>query len=473
MQIKTRFAPSPTGFLHIGGVRTALFCWLFARHAGGKFVLRIEDTDARRSTPESIDAILQGLEWVGLDWDEGPVFQSDRFARYTELATALLARGQAYHCYCTPEELAAMREAQIAAGQNPRYNRKCRDGAAPRAGISPVVRFKTPRDGEITIHDAVRGPVVYANAELDDLVIMRADGSPTYHFSVVIDDADMQITHVIRGDDHLNNTPRQINLIEALGFGRPEYAHLPMILGEDGTRLSKRHGAVNILEYREQGYLPDAVLNYLVRLGWSHGDQELFTLDEMIELFRLEDVNASASRFSSEKLAWLNQQYIIRSPAAELAPGLDAQLRAIGLDPDSGPAVADVIEGFRERATTLRELAEACGYLYRDFDAFEAKAAKKHLRPVIRDGLNDLREAFAELGGWEAAAIQATIQAVADRRELGFGKLGQPLRVAVTGGGVSPPIDVTIELVGRERSLTRIDAALAYIDARAAAAEHR
>ncbi len=473
MQIKTRFAPSPTGFLHIGGVRTALFCWLYARNAGGKFVLRIEDTDAKRSTSESIDAILQGLQWVGLDWDEGPVFQSDRFARYTELAEALLARGQAYHCYCTPDEVEAMRAQQIAAGENPRYNGKCRAGAAPRDGVSPVIRFKTPPDGEITIHDAVRGTVVYANADLDDLVIMRADGSPTYHFSVVIDDADMQITHVIRGDDHLNNTPRQINIIEALGFERPEYAHLPMILGEDGARLSKRHGAVNILEYREQGYLPEAVLNYLVRLGWSHGDQEIFTRDEMVDLFRLDDVNASASRFSPDKLAWLNQQYIIKSPAAALVPGLDAQLRAIGVDPDSGPSVVDVIEGFRERATTLRELAEGCTYLYRDFDTFEPRAAKKHLRPVIRGALSDIREAFAELADWEAASIQDRIQVVADRHDLGFGKLGQPLRVAVTGGAVSPPIDVTIALVGRERSLTRIDAALAYIDSRAAASGRR
>jgi len=468
MTVKTRFAPSPTGFLHIGGVRTALFCWLYARHHGGEFVLRIEDTDRERSTRESIDAILEGMEWVGLDWDEGPYYQSERFDRYRELRDQLLGAGHAYHCYCTPEELDELRQAQMSAGENPRYDGRCRDRTEPRDGVDPVVRFKTPREGEIEIDDAVRGHVVYANAELDDLVIMRADGSPTYHFSVVIDDADMGITHVIRGDDHLNNTPRQINLIEALGFDRPAYAHLPMILGEDGARLSKRHGAVNVLEYREQGYLPDAVLNYLVRLGWSHGDQEIFSPAEMIELFRLEDVNASASRFSPEKLSWLNQQYIIKAPAADLVPGFAAQLAAMGFDADAGPSLEAVIEGYRERAVTLRELAESSAYLFRDFAEFEPKAAKKNLRPVIRDALADVRDALAQLSTWNEAGIQEAVQAVADRRELGFGKLGQPLRVAVTGGGVSPPIDVTVALVGQPRTLERIDRALAFIDARAA-----
>lgn len=468
MTIKTRFAPSPTGFLHIGGVRTALFSWLFARHHGGSFVLRIEDTDRERSTQQSIDIILQGMEWVGLDWDEGPHYQSQRCGRYREVCDALLADGHAYHCYCTPEELEDMRAAQRAAGENPRYDGRCRARTAPVAGFDPVVRFRTPRDGIIEIDDAVRGRVEYANAELDDLVIMRSDGSPTYHFSVVIDDADMGITHVIRGDDHLNNTPRQINMIQALGFERPMYAHLPMILGEDGAKLSKRHGAVNILDYRDHGYLPEAMLNYLVRLGWSHGDQEVFSRDEMIELFRLEDVNAAASRFSPEKLTWLNQQYIIAAPAAELAPGLATQLAAIELDPADGPSLEVVVDAYRERATTLSDLAQSCVYLFRDFESFEPKAAKKHLRPVIREPLAEVRDEFAGLDAWRADRLHAAIEAVATRHELGFGKLGQPLRVAATGAGVSPPIDVTIELVGRERMLARLTMALEFIDARAA-----
>jgi len=337
-------------------------------------------------------------------------------------------------------------------------------------GGSPVIRFKTPSTGEVIIDDAVRGRVVYANADLDDLVIMRADGTPTYHFSVVVDDADMDITHVIRGDDHLNNTARQVHIIAALGFDRPAYAHLPMILGEDGARLSKRHGAVNVLDYRDQGYLPDAVLNYLVRLGWSHGDQEIFSRDEMIKLFALEDVNASASRFSAEKLAWINQQYILQSPADELVDSLATQYRQMSVETSNGPSLSAVIEAFHERAATLQELAESSVYVYRDFDAIEPKAAKKNLRPVVRQPLADIHQILTDLEAWEAAAIQAAIQSVADRHELGFGKLGQPLRVAVTGGGVSPPIDVTMALIGRERCLARIAAALVSIDARIAAA---
>ncbi len=470
MTVKTRFAPSPTGFLHIGGVRTALFSWLYARHHGGQFVLRIEDTDRERSTQASIDAILDGMHWLGLDWDEGPVYQTQRFDRYREQADRLLADGAAYHCYCSTDELDAMRAAQVAAGQNPRYDGRCRERTEPVTGVSPVVRFRTPMEGEVVIDDAVRGRVVYANADLDDLVIMRGDGSPTYHFSVVVDDADMQITHVIRGDDHLNNTARQVHIIAALGHKRPAYAHLPMILGEDGARLSKRHGAVNVLEYRDNGYLPDAVLNYLVRLGWSHGDQEIFTRDEMIELFRLEDVNPSASRFSPEKLTWLNQQYIIASPAADLIDGLAAQYRRMDIDMTNGPPLVDVVETYRERATTLAEMAESSVYVFQDFAEIDANAARKHLRGVVRAPLADVRAALAALDPFTADAIQAAIQSVADACELGFGKLGQPLRVAVTGGGVSPPIDVTLALIGRERCLARIDAALEFIDRRIAAA---
>ena len=400
MSVKTRFAPSPTGYLHIGGVRTALFCWLYARRHGGQFLLRIEDTDRERSTRESIDAILDGMRWVGLDWDEGPIYQTDRFARYAELLQQMLSDDLAYHCYCSPQELETMRAEQQARGEKPRYDGRCRARTEPREGVRPVVRFKTPASGEVVIEDLVRGRVTYSNADLDDLVIMRSNGTPTYHFGVVVDDADMGITHVIRGDDHLNNTPRQINIIEALGFARPQYAHLPMILGEDGSRLSKRHGAVSVLEYRDQGYLPDALLNYLVRLGWSHGDQEVFSQQEMIDLFDLADVNASASRFDPEKLAWLNQQYIIRAPADRLARMLHEQLDGLGLDTGSGPRPEDVVEVYRERAMTIAELAAACRYLYVDFESIEPKSAKKHLRPVVKGALTDVRARLAELGDW-------------------------------------------------------------------------
>jgi glutamyl-tRNA synthetase len=472
MTVKTRFAPSPTGFLHIGGVRTALFCWLFARHHGGQFVLRIEDTDRERSTQESIDVILDGMNWVGLDWDEGPYFQSQRVDRYRQIISEMLQAGSAYHCYCQPDELDAMRAEQIAAGENPRYDGRCRERNQPREGVDPVVRFKTPATGEVVVNDQVHGRVVFANEELDDLVILRADGWPTYHFSVVVDDEDMGITHVIRGDDHLNNTPRQINIIEALGFRQPDYAHLPMILGEDGARLSKRHGAVNVLEYRDQGYLPAAVLNYLVRLGWSHGDQEIFSTEQMISLFDIVDVNASASRFNPGKLSWLNQQYIQSADGASLAPLLETQLKLRGLDPLSGPPAKSVVAAYRERAETMEQMAESAWYLYRDFERPEEKAAKKHLRPVVKEPLADLRERFEALSDWQHEAIHAAISGAAELHELGFGKLGQPLRVALTGGSVSPPIDITTELVGRERSLVRLDIALAYITAREDMARH-
>ncbi len=469
MTVKTRFAPSPTGYLHIGGVRTALFCWLYARHHGGEFVLRIEDTDRERSTQESIDVIMDGMAWVGLDWDEGPHLQSERCDRYREVIDQMLAAGTAYHCYCTPAELEAMRAEQTAAGENPRYDGRCRDRHEPREGVEPVVRFKTPREGEVVVNDLVHGRVAFSNAELDDLVILRSDGWPTYHFSVIIDDADMGITHVIRGDDHLNNTPRQINMIKALGLPLPQYAHLPMILGEDGARLSKRHGAVNVLEYRDRGYLPEAVLNYLVRLGWSHGDQEIFNIAQMTDLFDIKDVNAAASRFNPEKLTWLNQQYIQSAAARQLAPLLEDQLSRQGLDPGQGPAPDAVVEAYKERAETMEVMAESAWYLYRDFEQPDEKAAKTHLRPVIKPALADLRQRLDALESWGRELIHAAIEAVAEQHGLKFGKLGQPLRVAVTGGSVSPPIDVTTELVGRERSLARIDLALAYITAREAA----
>ncbi len=381
--MKTRFAPSPTGYLHIGSVRTALFSWLHARRHGGRFVLRIEDTDRERSTQQSIDAILAGMQWLGIDWDEGPYFQTQRTERYAELAQQLLQNGQAYRCYCTREELEEMRAAQVARGENPRYDGRCRNRREPRESVDPVIRFKTPDQGEVVIEDLVRGTVTYDNAMLDDLVIVRPDGTPTFHFCVVIDDADMGITHVIRGDDHLNNTARHVHMMAALGFERPVFAHLPMILGEDGSRLSKRHGSVNVLEYREEGYLPDALLNYLVRLGWSHGDQEIFSRAEMIELFDVADVNASASKFSQEKLTWLNQQYIMAAAPESLLPLFVEQLGKLELDPANGPEPVRVIEAYRERAETLRELAATVFYLYEDDITVDEQSAKKQLRPVM------------------------------------------------------------------------------------------
>ncbi|MCZ6641776.1 MAG: glutamate--tRNA ligase, partial [Gammaproteobacteria bacterium] len=375
MTVRTRFAPSPTGVLHIGSVRTALFCWLYARHHNGKFVLRIEDTDRERSTQANVDAILDGMSWLGLNADEGPFYQTVRYDRYKEVSERLLASGKAYHCYCSKEELDELRKQQKAAGETTRYDGRCRDRTELREGIDPVVRFKNPIDGEVVVNDQVKGRVVFHNEELDDLVILRSDGSPTYNFSVVVDDSDMAISHVIRGDDHLNNTPRQMNMLSALGVDPPQYAHLPMIHGPDGAKLSKRHGAVDVREYREQGYLPEALINYLVRLGWSHGDQEIFSIEEMIRLFDIADVNASASTFNPDKLRWLNQQYIIRMPSEELGRRLSPYLEQAGLDPHNGPAPAELAEGFRERAETLVQMAESARYCYADFDEIEPKAA--------------------------------------------------------------------------------------------------
>lgn len=469
MTVRTRFAPSPTGVLHIGSVRTALFCWLYARRHNGDFVLRIEDTDRERSTEANVEAILDGMAWLGMDADEGPVFQTHRFDRYKEVIDAWLDEGKAYHCYCSKEELEALRAGQMARGEKTRYNGRCRDHGEPREGVSPVVRFRNPLDGDVVIDDLVRGRVVFQNQELDDLIIARSDGTPTYNFTVIVDDSDMGITHVIRGDDHLNNTPRQMNMLEALGVAPPSYAHLPMILGPDGAKLSKRHGAVDVREYRTEGYLPEALLNYLVRLGWSHGDQEVFSIDEMTQLFDIADVNQSASAFNPEKLRWLNQQHIIAAPAADLGSALRPYLIDAGLDPDNGPAPADVADGFRERAETLREMAESARYCYEDFDEIDAKAAKKNLRPVVLEPVQAVREKLADLDDWSPAAISGVIEGVAAGFELNMGKVGQPIRVAVTGGSVSPPIDITVWLVGQKRAVERLDVALEIIRERAAA----
>lgn len=460
MTVKTRFAPSPTGFLHIGGGRTALFSWLYARHHGGQFVLRVEDTDRERSTQEAVDAILEGLDWLGLDYDEGPYYQSQRYDRYAEAADRLLRVGQAYHCYCTRDELEARRAAQMLRGENPRYDGRCRDRAAPVTGVQPVLRFRTPVAGVTVVEDLVRGRVEFQNAELDDLILVRSDGTPTFHFGVVVDDGDMGITHVIRGDDHLNNTPRQMHMIQALGLPVPAYGHLPMILGSDGAKLSKRHGAVNVLEYRDEGFLPNAVLNYLVRLGWSHGDQEVFSREEMIRLFDIGAVNASASRFDAEKLKWLNQQYLKTAEPESLASEFCRQLQRAGLNPAHGPSPAAVIEAYRERATTLRDLAASAAYLYADSPAIDEMAMRKHLTPAIGGPLALLAARLGELAAWTQAGIHDVMVAVAADCGIGFGKLGQPVRVAVTGGTVSPPIDVTLELLGQEKALQRLKQAL-------------
>ena len=469
MTVRTRFAPSPTGVLHIGSVRTALFSWLWARHHGGRFVLRIEDTDRERSTRKNVDAILDGMAWLGLDADEGPFYQTDRLERYREVSEQLLASGDAYHCYCTREELAELREQQKAAGEKTRYDGRCRSRSEPREGVDPVIRFKNPLEGEVVVNDQVRGRVVFQNAELDDLIMVRSDGIPTYNFSVVVDDHDMNITHVIRGDDHLNNTPRQLNMLAVLGVEPPAYAHLPMILGADGAKLSKRHGAVDVRDYREQGYLPEALINYLVRLGWSYGDQEIFSIDEMIQLFDIAAVNQSASAFNAEKLVWLNQQHIIAMSPEELGKRLVPYLNQAGIDPATGPDPVAVAAAFHERAETLVQMAESCRYCYQDFDEIDAKAVKKNLRPVILEPMKEVREKFEGLDDWTAEALSEAIEATAAAHEINMGKLGQPIRVAVTGGPVSPPIDVTLALVGREKTLARLATAITIIEARAAA----
>jgi glutamyl-tRNA synthetase len=465
MTVKTRFAPSPTGYLHVGGARTALFSWLHARKHGGKFVLRIEDTDLERSTQESINAILEGMTWLGLEYDEGPFYQTHRFDRYNEVIDDLLARGLAYRCNCTKERIEALREGQMQRKEKPRYDGHCRGGSVS-ADKPHVVRFRTSLDGSVIVDDLVRGKVVFSNDELDDLIIRRTDGSPTYNLTVVVDDLDMGIDIVIRGDDHLNNTPRQINILEALGAEPPDYAHVPMILGDDGSRLSKRHGAVSVMEYRNQGILPEALLNYLVRLGWSHGDQEIFSLDEMVELFDISNVNKAASAFNSEKLMWLNQQYIKKDDPARIARLLSPHMGEIGIDPASGPDLVAVVAAQQERARTLVEMAEISAFFYRDYDDFEPAAAKKHLKAAARVPLEHLRGALSDIPDWEPEVLHQLVKDVAMQLDLKLGKVAQPLRVAVVGRAASPGIDITLHLVGREACLRRIDRALEYIQER-------
>jgi glutamyl-tRNA synthetase len=456
MIVRTRFAPSPTGFLHIGGLRTALFCWLYARRYAGTFVLRIEDTDLERSTPEAIQQILDGMEWAGLDFDEGPFFQTKRFARYKDVIDELLAAGKAYRCYCSKDELEQMRAQQIARGEKPRYDGRWRERSDAPAGVAPVVRFKNPLGGEVVVEDVVHGRVVFKNSELDDLIIARSDGTPTYNFCVVVDDMDMQITHVIRGDDHLNNTPRQLNMLLALGQRPPVYAHLPMILGPDGAKLSKRHGAVSVLQYRDDGYLPEAVLNYLVRLGWSHGDQEFFSIEEMTRLFDISDVNKSASAFNVEKLMWLNQQHMMRAPAARIVPVLRWHLDREGVQASDEAQLEQIVVSQRERAKTVREMALNSLFFFRAPAGYDEKAVRKHVTAEVPAMLAETAQNLAQLEAWTPAAIHEVISGVAAARGLALGKLAQPLRLAVCGGTVSPPIDATLAILGKDEALSRL-----------------
>ena len=465
MTVRTRFAPSPTGMLHIGGVRTALFCWLYARRHGGTFILRIEDTDRERSTPEAVNAILEGMQWLGLDHDEGPFYQTQRMERYGEVIQQFLRAGQAYHCYCSREELDEMRAGQMARKEKPRYDGRCRHRAAPVPGVDPVVRFRNPETGSVVVNDVVHGPITFDSGELDDLIIARSDGTPTYNFCVVVDDYDMKVTHVIRGDDHINNTPRQINMLRALGVEPPLYAHVPMILGPDGAKLSKRHGAVSVLQYRDDGFLPEGLLNYLGRLGWSHGDQEIFSMEEMTRLFDIHDVNKGASALNIDKMLWTNQQHIMRATPVRLAQYLQPQLAALGIVTDDMEKLAAVARAQQERAKTLKEMAANSVFFFRDVASYDEKAARKNLTAESAPLLRSARERLAVVGEWHATQLHEVVQAVATESGAGLGKVAQPIRVAVSGGTVSPPIDVTLEILGRDTTLQRLDRAIAACEA--------
>jgi glutamyl-tRNA synthetase len=456
--IRTRFAPSPTGDLHVGGARTALFAWLFARKNQGAFILRIEDTDLERSTQESAAVIIEALRWLELDYDEGPVYQSQRFERYRQVLQQLLEAGKAYRCYCSKERLETLREQQTAAGQKPKYDGHCRDLKETR-NEPYVIRFRNPQMGSVSFEDLVRGKINISNVELDDLILARSDGTPTYNFVVVVDDADMGITHVIRGDDHINNTPRQINILEALGAKIPEYGHVPTILGSDGKRLSKRHGAAGVLEYREAGYLPQALLNYLVRLGWSYQDQEIFSRDEMIRHFAVNNIQRAPAAFNPEKLSWLNQHYLKNLDKNTIAPALAQQLHHRGINFDHGPDLTAIIGLFAERAKTLAEMADNCRYFFQEVQ-YNTIAREKHITAEIIPALEEVREQLRLLPQWDIIQIHQVIKNIAEQKSLNLGKIAQPLRVAVTGDTVSPPIDATLYHLGREKVLERLDRVL-------------
>jgi glutamyl-tRNA synthetase len=454
MTVRTRFAPSPTGYLHVGSARTALYSYLYAKKHNGVFILRIEDTDLERSTAEAVQVILDGMRWLGLTEDEGPYYQTHRFDRYRETADKLVAQGKAYHCYCAKERLETLRKTQMDNKQKPRYDGFCRNKNQPQDGPY-VIRFKNPASGEVVFDDAVHGHTVFQNSELDDLIIVRSDRSPTYNFSVVVDDWDMEITHVIRGDDHLNNTPRQINILHALGARIPTYAHLPMILGPDGKKLSKRHGAVSVMQYRDDGFLSHALLNYLVRLGWSHGDQEIFSMQEMCALFDIKDLNKAAAAFDPAKLLWLNQHYIKTGSLNDLAKELHWQFLQYHINTQHGPNINDVIEIQRERAKTLKELAERSRFFYETITPSE-DLVKKHLTGAIKPALKVLYQDLVKLTSWTDEAIHSELQQSTEKLQMKLGDLAQPVRVILTGGTVSPPLNSTMRVLGKEETLRRL-----------------
>ena len=464
MKVRTRFAPSPTGKLHLGSVRTALYNWLYARHMKGEFLLRIEDTDRERSTQESTQLILDSMAWLGMDYDIGPIYQSDRLEIYRAAAEKLIEKGLAYRCYCTKERLDNLRAEQLANKAKPRYDGCCRDkNLPPRTDAPYVIRFKNPTTGTVNFTDQVLGNLTFKNEELDDLIIIKSDGYPTYNFCVVIDDLAMEITHVVRGADHVNNTPRQINIYHALNATPPEYAHIPLILGKNGKLLSKRDGAASILQYRAEGYLHEALLNYLVRLGWSHGDQEIFSTEEMFQLFEIRDINRAAASFDPEKFLWLNRHYLKTLDPQQLVPELIPHFKEQQINLDNGPELTEVILALRERASTLVELTQKSRYFYEDFSDYEEKA-KKFLSRETSVYIAKFADKLAALTTWNDDAIHQTIEATATDFAVKLGKVAQPLRVAVTGSTISPPLNTTLRLIGKERSLARLAAANVWIE---------
>ena len=465
VKVRTRFAPSPTGYLHVGGARTALYSWLYAKHNNGEFVLRIEDTDLERSTPEATAAIIEGMEWLNLPWEHGPYYQTKRFDRYNQVIDEMIEQGLAYRCYCTKEHLEELRHTQEQNKEKPRYDRHCLHDHNHSPDEPHVVRFKNPTEGSVVFDDAVRGRIEISNSELDDLIIRRTDGSPTYNFCVVVDDWDMGITHVVRGEDHINNTPRQINILKAIGAPIPTYAHVSMINGDDGQKLSKRHGAVSVMQYRDDGYLPEALINYLVRLGWGHGDQEIFSREEMINYFELDHVSKSASAFNTEKLQWLNQHYIRELPPEYVAKHLEWHYKDQGIDTSNGPALTEIVTMLAERCKTLKEMASSSHYFFEEFETFDEAAAKKHFKGNAAEALAKVKEKLTALSSWDLHSTHEAIEQTAAELEVGMGKVGMPLRVAVTGSGQSPSMDVTLVGIGKDRVLTRIQRAIDFIHA--------
>ncbi|MFO1310951.1 MAG: glutamate--tRNA ligase [Burkholderiales bacterium] len=462
MTVRTRFAPSPTGFLHLGGARTALFCWAFARHHGGTFILRIEDTDVERSTPAAVQAILDAMAWLGLDYDEGPFYQMQRMDRYRAVIDDMLARGLAYRDYMTPAELDALRAEQMARGEKPRYDGRWRPenakGMTPPAGVRPVIRFRNPDTGIVAWDDGVKGRIEFDNSELDDLVIARSDGTPTYNFCAVVDDRDMAITHVVRGDDHVNNTPRQINMFRALGAVPPQYAHVPTVLGEDGAKLSKRHGAVSVMEYEAAGYLPDAMVNFLARIGWAHGDDELFTRAQLVEWFTLDGISPAPSRFNLGKLNWVNQEHMKRMPEADLGRHLAPYLARAGLDASRGPDPGKVAALLRDRAETLVSIADQAAYFYAEPVADPARVAEQ-VTSQVRTALLDLRGEFATVE-WTREALGAAMKASAAKHGLKPPQVMMSMRLVVCGTTTTPAIDAVLALLGRETVVRRLSARL-------------